>query len=234
MKIRDIILGILCVSLVTSLGFNYMLWKTKENLSLANEKVLNEHELRSAGMEYDLILKAEYIVELQQELESLELQLSLRDELIKEMNGEKFGASEFGTERDNQEIILSELGGDMEVALDCGARVDLVFQDENAKGPSMRAVEIDWANKWAEGVGQAIYYTVKLNEPVINGARRSDGPLNADNVKKLHMPVVILLAKGADSGWEKHRDRAELCERNVLGMRVWVFDAETKTWLDRE
>jgi hypothetical protein len=48
------------------------------------------------------------------------------------------------------------------------------------------------------------------------------------------MPVVILLAKGADSGWEKYRDRAELCERIVRGMRVWVFDAETKTWLDKE
>jgi len=178
---------------------------------------------------------------------ALQLKIELRDQQIAGMNQdlercyseleEANGVSRYssyGTEADNQKIIFSELGGEMEKVLEDGTRVDLVFQDEESRGPSMRACEIDWATKWAEGVGQAVYYTVKLNEPIINGALQSDGPLNVDNVRKLHMPVVILLAKGADSGWEKYRDRAELCERVIRGMRVWVFDADTKTWLDKE
>jgi len=185
---------------------------------------------------------------LEEDISKLELKINIRDQQIsgmrddlanaysdlQELQGSRYEVNSFGTENDNQKIIFSELGGEMEKVLEDGTRVDLVFQDENARGPSMRACEIDWAKKWAEGVGQAIYYTVKLNEPIINGAMQSDGPLNVDNVKKLHMPVVILLAKGADSGWEKYRDRAELCERVVRGMRVWVFDAENKTWLDKE
>lgn len=210
MKIRDIITGIVLI------GFAASSW------NLLNT-YYNEVDNTSA-LQLKIDLRDQQIAGMRNDLESI----------YSELEGERFGASEFGTERSNQVIIHNELGGEMERVLEDGTRVDLVFQDENARGPSMRACEIDWAKKWAEGVGQAIYYTVKLNEPIINGAMQSDGPLNVDNVKKLHMPVVILLAKGADSGWEKYRDRAELCERVVRGMRVWVFDAETKTWLDKE
>jgi len=187
---------------------------------------------------------------LEDDISKLEIKLNVRDQQINRMRADldrqKDGDEErdiqdnthsnsiYGTEKSNQAIINAALNGEMEKVLEDGTRVDLVFQDEDANGPSMRACEIDWATKWAEGVGQAVYYTVKLNEPIINGALQSDGPLNVDNVRKLHMPVVILLAKGADSGWEKYRDRAELCERVVRGMRVWVFDADTKTWLDKE
>jgi len=187
---------------------------------------------------------------LEDDISKLEIKLNVRDQQINRMRADldrqkdvdeerniqdnTYSNSIYGTEKSNQAIINAALNGEMEKVLEDGTRVDLVFQDEDANGPSMRACEIDWAKKWAEGVGQAVYYTVKLNEPIINGALQSDGPLNVDNVRKLHMPVVILLAKGADSGWEKYRDRAELCERVVRGMRVWVFDADTKTWLDKE
>ena len=53
--------------------------------------------------------------------------------------------------------------------------------------------------------------------------------LNDIDPESCYLPMVILLAKGADSGWEKYRDRVEFCK-----MRCWVFDAETKTWLDKE
>jgi hypothetical protein len=210
MKIRDIITGIVLI------GFAASSW------NLLNT-YYNEVDNASA-LQLKIDLRDQQIAGMRNDLESI----------YSELEGERFGASEFGTERSNQVIIHNELGGEMERVLEDGTRVDLVFQDENSRGPSMRACEIDWATKWAEGVGQAIYYTVKLNEPIINGATQSGGPLNVDNVKKLHMPVVILLAKGADSGWEKYRDRAEFCERVVSGIRVWVFDAETKTWLDRD
>lgn len=234
MKTKHVIQAIIFVALLGSLGFNYMLWKTKENIKTANNKIIEEHVIRSESMQYDLILKEEYILELNEENAKLRLQIDLRDQLIKDMKGEKFGASEFGTERDNQKIIHSELEGEIEWRLDDGSRVDLVFEVGNESGPGMYACEIDWADKWAEGVGQSIYYTVKLNEQIIDGARQSDGPLNVDDIRKLHRPLVILLAKGKDSGWERYRDRAELCERVVRGMQVWVFDAETKTWLDKE
>jgi len=212
MKIRDIIVGTMFASSLLCVWYLY-------------NAVGNEID-KSSALQLKIELRDQQIAGMNQDLERCYSELE-------EANGVSRYSS-YGTEADNQKIIFSELGGEMEKVLEDGTRVDLVFEDEESRGPSMRACEIDWVTKWAEGVGQAVYYTVKLNEPIINGALQSDGPLNVDNVRKLHMPVVILLAKGADSGWEKYRDRAELCERVVRGMRVWVFDADTKTWLDKE
>jgi hypothetical protein len=47
-------------------------------------------------------------------------------------------------------IIAEQLHGKAEYRLPDGARVDILTADE--------AIEIDWPNKWAEGVGQALYY----------------------------------------------------------------------------
>ena len=214
MKIKDIITGIILVGFAASSWYFYNAYCNEVDGASALQLKIDLRDQQIAGMRDDLE--------------------SVYSELQEIKGDSRYNSFSYGTERDNQKIIFSELGGEMEKILEDGTRVDLVFEDEEARGPSMRACEIDWAKKWAEGVGQAIYYTVKLNEPIINGAMQSDGPLNVDNIRKLHMPVVILLAKGADSGWEKYRDRAELCERVVRGMRVWVFDAETKTWLDKE
>ena len=220
MKIRDIITGIVLVGFAASTWYFYNAYHNEVDYSNMLKENISKAELQ-------ISIRNQQIVGMRNDLESAYSELQ-------ELQGSRYEATGYGTEGDNQKIIFSELGGEMEKVLEDGTRVDLVFQDEESRGPSMRACEIDWATKWAEGVGQAVYYTVKLNEPIINGALQSDGPLNVDNVRKLHMPVVILLAKGADSGWEKYRDRAELCERVVRGMRVWVFDADTKTWLDKE
>ena len=153
------------------------------------------------------------------ESSALKFELDIRDQQISEMEGDlesaygefefNFGESSYGTERDNQKIIQKELGGKIELRLDDGTRVDLVLG-----GSNKRAIEIDWDKKWAEGVGQATYYMMKLNDIA---------------PESCYLPMVILLAKGADSGWEKYRDRVEFCK-----MRCWVFDTETKTWLDKE
>jgi len=45
------------------------------------------------------------------------------------------------------------VGGQMEVVLDDGARVDCLTRHY--------AVEFDYAHKWAEGIGQALYYGIK-------------------------------------------------------------------------
>lgn len=214
MKISDIVLGILCVTILGLSGFCYMLWQTKENLHLANDKIVQGLVAKVEAMQSDLDNKDEYIQE-------LKLQLNLRDQLIEEMNGDKFGASEFGTEIDNQKIIFAELGGEMEYVLSDGSRVDIVTDNPR------EAIEIDWANKRYEGIGQAIFYMFALNAELILEARES-GVVDVSKLK-YYQPRVILLAKGAGSGWEKYRDQVEFCK-----MRCWVFDAETKTWLDKE
>ena len=108
-----------------------------------------------------------------------------------------FGAVRYGTERYLQDVIQEEIGGEKEYRLDDGTRVDLLFPHQ--------AAEIDWADKWAEGVGQSIYYALKTRKA----------------------PLVILLAK--KDGWEKYRDRVEYC-----GIDCWVYDTRIEDWVDKE
>ena len=115
-----------------------------------------------------------------------------------------FGAPRYGTERWWQDVIHEELSQkdgweslEKEHRLDDGTRVDLLFPRE--------ACEIDWADKWAEGVGQSIYYGLKTRKA----------------------PLVILLAK--KDGWEKYRDRVQYC-----GVECWVFDTRTEEWVDKD
>lgn len=115
-----------------------------------------------------------------------------------------FGAPRYGTERWWQDVIHEELSQrdgweslEKEHRLDDGTRVDLLFPKE--------ACEIDWADKWAEGVGQSIYYGLKTRKA----------------------PLVILLAK--KDGWEKYRDRVQYC-----GVECWVFDTRTEEWVDKD
>ena len=103
----------------------------------------------------------------------------------------------YGTETYWQDIIQKEIGGEKEYRLDDGTRVDLLFED--------KACEIDWANKWAEGIGQSIYYGLKTERS----------------------PLVILLAK--KDGWEKYRDRVEYCD-----IECWVYDTRIEGWVDEE
>ena len=117
---------------------------------------------------------------------------------------EIFGAPRYGTERYWQDVIHEELSqrdgwGSIkkEYRLDDGTRVDLLFENE--------ACEIDWADKWAEGVGQSIYYGLKTHRG----------------------PLVILLAK--KDGWEKYRDRVQYC-----GVGCWVYDTRIEDWVDKE
>ena len=103
----------------------------------------------------------------------------------------------YGTETYWQDIIQKEIGGEKEYRLDDGTRVDLLFEN--------KACEIDWASKWAEGIGQSIYYGLKTERP----------------------PLVILLCK--KDGWEKYRDRVEYCN-----IECWVYDTRIEDWVDHE
>ena len=116
------------------------------------------------------------------------------DENVK---SEVVATQRYGTETYWQDIIQKEIGGEKEYRLDDGTRVDLLFEN--------KACEIDWANKWAEGIGQSIYYGLKTERP----------------------PLVILLAK--KDGWEKYRDRVEYCD-----IECWVYDTRIEGWVDHE
>ena len=59
-------------------------------------------------------------------------------------------------EKDYQTLWCSANNGVTEVVLPDKARVDCVLEDY--------AVEADWAKKWAEAVGQSLYYAKVLNK----------------------------------------------------------------------
>ena len=63
--------------------------------------------------------------------------------------------AEVKNERYYQEIYCDLVNGATEFVLDDKSRVDCLTDDE--------AIEVDWASKWAECVGQALYYGAETN-----------------------------------------------------------------------
>ncbi len=59
-------------------------------------------------------------------------------------------------ERDYQKAWCEREGGIIEYVLDDQARVDCLLPDY--------AVEFDFASKWAEAVGQSLYYALKIGK----------------------------------------------------------------------
>lgn len=105
-------------------------------------------------------------------------------------NKPKQSASSSTTERDFQTLIQAQIGGVAEYVLDDGTRVDLLLPT--------KAIEIDWQEKWAEAVGQAIYYGGKTGRA----------------------PSVILLGK--DSKVSVYQSRVRFC-----GVACDVFNVDT-------
>ncbi len=59
-------------------------------------------------------------------------------------------------ESDYRDFICSRLGGEIEHVLDDGSRVDCLTE--------ANAIEVDWAKKWSEAIGQALYYSSKTGK----------------------------------------------------------------------
>lgn len=93
-----------------------------------------------------------------------------------------------------QDLIHQEIGGVKEYQLEDRTRVDILTRN--------RAIEIDWQNKWAEGVGQSIYYSVKTSRP----------------------PLVILLA--TSPSWPRYEERVEAC-----GVECWVYSVDAEEFI---
>lgn len=59
-------------------------------------------------------------------------------------------------EKHYQTLLCKKLGGVMEFKLKDNTRVDCLTDDY--------AIEVDWAKKWAEGIGQSLYYAEMTNK----------------------------------------------------------------------
>ena len=59
-------------------------------------------------------------------------------------------------EKDYQEVWCKKAGGITEYVLDDGTRVDCLTDEY--------AIEFDFAPKWAEAVGQSLYYALKTGK----------------------------------------------------------------------
>lgn len=59
-------------------------------------------------------------------------------------------------EKDYQNVWCAQHNGKIEYILDDNARIDCLTEDY--------AIEFDFAYKWAEAVGQALYYAVKTSK----------------------------------------------------------------------
>ena len=71
-----------------------------------------------------------------------------------------FGAvAEPKSEADYVAMVCAELGGVQEYRTSVGVRVDCLTETQ--------AIEFDWANKWYEGVTQALYYAMLTDRQAV-------------------------------------------------------------------
>jgi len=104
-----------------------------------------------------------------------------------------FAAPHLHLERDYQKVWCDKAGGITEVVLDDLARVDCLTDEY--------AVEFDFGQKWAESIGQALYYGLKTG--------KKSG-------------VVLILEKNSDT---KYLDRLKaVAEKHSI--KVWVIKHE--------
>jgi hypothetical protein len=93
-----------------------------------------------------------------------------------------------------------ETAPEVEFRLWDGSRVDFLLNGQ--------AIEIDWSKKWAEGIGQALYYAR------ITGKK----------------PVVLLLSTNPTED-AKHHYRATVAAGDTV--KLWIFDCSKRKWLSK-
>lgn len=76
--------------------------------------------------------------------------------LINIFSGSVVYAKHLYLEKEYQASWCKKFGGQMEYVLPDGARVDVLTKEY--------AVEFDFASKWAESIGQALYYGIVTNK----------------------------------------------------------------------
>lgn len=91
-------------------------------------------------------------------------------------------------------IIAKALHAQTEVILPDRARIDILTDSE--------AIEVDWAHKWAEGIGQALYYGAVTRKT----------------------PVVLLLMDTADEERYLARVRHVISTYSNTKLKLWLFN----------
>jgi hypothetical protein len=94
-------------------------------------------------------------------------------------------------------LFAKEIGGKTEIVLSDLARVDIVTDTF--------AIEIDFADKWAESIGQSLYYAEELNKK----------------------PGVLLLINGIAEDRYVKRLLKVAGEQNIT---VWLLNYNNNTW----
>lgn len=97
--------------------------------------------------------------------------------------------------------VAKEFGGQVEFRTYDGARIDILT-------PAY-AIEVDWAKKWAEGVGQAAYYGCAVSRK----------------------PVLILLIKNRKAEIQ-YISRAMVAGA-YANVDIWLYDISSKQWINR-
>ncbi|MFA6190900.1 MAG: hypothetical protein WC665_00975 [Sulfurimonas sp.] len=88
-----------------------------------------------------------------------------------------------------QTKMCNKLGGDMEVVLKDRARIDCLTSEY--------AIEVDFAKKWAEGIGQSLYYAEMSGKKpavgLITGADDARFLSRINTVAKAHNIKIIII-----------------------------------------
>jgi hypothetical protein len=101
-------------------------------------------------------------------------------------------------ERYYQLIAAEQLKGQTEVVLKDGTRVDILTDKV--------AIEVDWAGKWAEGIGQALHYSTMTGK---------------------HAGLVLIVRSDKDL---KHVKKVlNIIRIKSLAIHLYVFTAEAST-----
>lgn len=115
-----------------------------------------------------------------------------------------YSAQSFGQryERDFQEAWCGNKG-ETEVVLSDRTRVDCLT--------ASHAIEFDWASKWAEAIGQSLYYAIQTQK---------------------RAGIVLILKKPSDV---RHVRKLEtVIEFNALPIDVWLINADWMRFLRPE
>lgn len=102
-------------------------------------------------------------------------------------------------EKDYQNPFCEELGGQVEVVLSDRTRVDCLTDTY--------AIEVDFAHKWAEAIGQALHYAVMTGKQpgIMLIIKSSDDIRHAAKIQRImrewHLPIrVWIWAEGSVPG----------------------------------
>jgi hypothetical protein len=101
----------------------------------------------------------------------------------------KHTSSKKHNEKYYQTKLCSQLGGKMEYRLRDATRVDCIT--------NKYAIEVDWAKKWAEGIGQALYYSIRTKKrpavALIVGTKDKKYIKRLEQVAhKLHIKIFLI------------------------------------------